>query len=349
MSCIVLTGGGTAGHCTPNLALIPYLKNNFDKIYYIGSENGMEKNIIEKENITYFSVPCVKLKREISLDNLKIPFTLIKGIKKAKNILNEIKPDVIFSKGGYVALPVVLAANKKIPVISHESDFTMGLANKISSKFSQKVITSFPDTEKNKKNVLYLGSPIRNLVKNVNKSEALKFFNFTLDKPILLVMGGSLGAKKINQTFEKCIKTLLNDFQIIHICGKGNFNKNLNFNGYYQAEFLNNIGYAYKVASVVVSRAGANSLFELMLLQIPSVIIPLPKGVSRGDQILNAKYFHSLGLCDYLSQEDLTPQSLTKSIYNAYSSRFFLKKSFSNCPVTDKSREISSLLSTYLH
>ena len=349
MSSIILTGGGTAGHCTPNLALLPYLKNTFDKIYYIGSENGLEKNIIEKENIPYFSIPCTKLKRGFYLDNLKIPFTLLKGVKEAKKIINDIKPSVIFSKGGYVALPVVIAANKKVPVISHESDYTMGLANKISSKFCQKVITSFPETEKGKKNVLYIGSPIRNLTAGITRENALKYFGFNDEKPILLVMGGSLGAKTINNYIAKIVPTLINDFQIIHLCGKGNLNKDLNFQGYYQREFLHDIGYAYKIASVIISRAGANSLFEILSLQIPSVIIPLPIGVSRGDQVLNAKYFNSLGLCNYLSQDSLSEYSLSKAVYDVYAGRFFLKKTFAKNPINDKSREISHLLASYAH
>ncbi len=347
MSSIILTGGGTAGHCTPHLALLPYLKQNFDKIYYIGSKNGMERNIIEKEDIPYFAVDCIKLKRQFSLDNAKIPFTLLKGIKQVKRIINDVKPSVVFSKGGYVSLPVVLACRNKVPVISHESDYTMGLANKIASRYSKKTLTSFPETAKGKKNVLYMGSPIRNLTKNVSREKAMQFFGFKDDKPILLVMGGSLGATKINSALYKCLPTLLNDFNVIHLCGKNNFNKDAEYNGYFQTEFLDNIGYAYKVASVVVSRAGANSLFEIMLLQLPSVIIPLPKGVSRGDQVLNAKYFNSLGLCDYLDQDCLTPQNFAKAIYNAYSSRFYLKKCFLNAPVNDKSREISNLLANF--
>lgn len=347
MSSIILTGGGTAGHCVPHLALLPYLKNTFDKIYYIGSEKGLEHEIIQKENIPYFPIACAKLKRGFYFDNLKIPFTLLKGIGQAREIIDDIKPNVIFSKGGYVALPVVIASNKKVPVISHESDYTMGLANKIASKFSQKVITSFPNTEKDKKNVTYIGSPIRDLTKNVNRENALRFFGFNDEKPVLLVMGGSLGAKSINDCFYKIADSIVRDFQVIHLCGKGNVKKDLKLDGYYQAEFLHDMGFAYKIASVIVSRAGANSLFEILNLQIPSVIIPLPKGVSRGDQVLNAKYFNSLGLCNYLPQDLLTDNSLTKAIYDAYAGRFFLKKTFAKNPISDKSREISHLLSNY--
>lgn len=347
MSSIILTGGGTAGHCTPHLALLPYLRNTFDNIYYVGSDNGLERGIIEKENIPYFSIPCAKLKRGFYLDNLKIPFEVIKGINKAKKIIKKLKPNVVFSKGGYVALPLVIACNKKVPVISHESDYTMGLSNKISSKFSQKVITSFPSTEKGGKNILYIGSPIRNLTANVTRENALKFFGFNSDKPVLLVMGGSLGAKIINKYIAKILPKIIKDFQVIHLCGKGGFNKDLHFEGYYQAEFLHNIGYAYKIASVIVSRAGANSLFEILSLKIPSVIIPLPKGVSRGDQVLNAKYFNMLGLCNYLPQDCLSENSLTKCIYDAYLGRFFLKKCFALNPINDKSREIAHILASY--
>ena len=348
MATIVLTGGGSAGHCTPHLALLPYLKNDFEKIYYIGSKNGIEKEIIEKQGIPYYSIPCAKLVRSLSAKNLTMPFKVIAGINEAGKILDLLSPDVVFSKGGYVALPVVFAASKRnIPIIAHESDYTVGLANKLSANKTKKVFTSFPSTARALKNGEYIGSPIRNLLKNTNKTDALKFFKFSGEKPILLVMGGSLGAEKINKVFRYSLDNILPKFDVIHICGKGGIDKNINKKGYYQAEYLHNIEYALTIASVCVTRAGSNALFELLSLKKPCVVIPLPKGTSRGDQVLNASYFQKEGVISVLPQNDLTANSLTNYIYAVYANRFYIERTLSIKPVEDKSREISRRLADY--
>ncbi len=349
MTSIILTGGGTAGHVTPHLAILPYLKNNFDKIYYIGSENGIEKDIITKANIPYYSVPCAKFNRNFNLNNLKIPFKVFSGYKKAINIIDELKPDVIFSKGGYVAIPAILAAKKRnIPIISHESDYSLGLANKISAKYSKKVLTSFPDTALCLKNGQYVGPPIRDILFSVTKEKAIKNFNFDGKKPILLVTGGSQGASYINKIVRDALPDLLPKFDIIHICGKNNLLTELKHAGYYQIEYMSNVEDAFAVASVCISRAGSNSLFELLSLKKPCVIIPLPKGASRGDQILNAEYFQKLGLINVLPQSVLTPQSLTLAVNSTYANRFNIIRNLNKNPIKDVSREISSLIATYI-
>lgn len=348
MATIILTGGGTAGHCTPHLALLPYIKNDFDKIYYIGSIDGIERKIIEKEEIPYYSVPCAKFRRNFSMKNFKIPFTLISGVKRAGLILDKLKPDVIFSKGGYVAVPTVIAAKKrKIPVISHESDYTVGLANKLTAKYCKKVLTSFPETAKTLKNGMFVGSPLRKNIFNTSKQLALSQFGFSGNKPILLVTGGSQGAKIINQTIRLALKELLAKYDVIHICGKNNLLNEKTPKGYYQVEYMNDIEKAFSVASVCVSRAGSNTLFELMSLKIPCVLIPLPKGASRGDQVLNAEYFQKLGLVSVLPQNVLTPLSLTTAINATYSNRFNFNRNFESNPVVDASREISRIIADY--
>lgn len=348
MENIILTGGGTAGHCTPALALIPYLKERFNNIYYIGSENGLEVNLVKNVGIEYFSVPTAKLKRSFTLKNFAIPFKVLSGIKKACKLIDELKPSVVFSKGGYVAVPVVIAAKmKKVPVISHESDYTMGLANKITGKFCKKIITSFPETASELKNGVFIGSPIREIKPDGLKKD-YKHFSFSEDKPVVLCIGGSQGAKTINDNLRLALPELLPKFNIIHLCGKGNLDKSINHKGYYQAEFMHDIEKAFCITDVCISRGGANSLFELLNAQIPSVIIPLPKGESRGDQVLNANYFEKRGQILLLPQDNLTPSSLSIFVNAAYSDRFNLKRAIKEKPINDKSREIANLLFDYI-
>ncbi len=350
MATIILTGGGTAGHVTPHLAILPYLKNNFDKIYYIGSENGIEKEIISKANIPYYSVPCAKFNRSFTLKNLKIPFKIISGYVKAGKIIDEINPDIIFSKGGYVAIPTVIAAKKRnIPIIAHESDFSLGLANKLTAKYCKKVLTSFPDTAKILKNGEYVGSPIRNILFNTSKKDAIKTFGFNGNKPILLVTGGSQGATTINNIVRQSLPDLLPKYDIIHICGKNNLSPEHNYKGYYQVEYMDNIENAFAVSSVCISRAGSNTLFELLSLKIPCILIPLPKGASRGDQILNAEYFQKLGLVNVLPQQVLTPKSLTLAINATYANRFNITRNFNVNPIKDASRQISLTIANSIY
>ena len=350
MATIILTGGGTAGHVTPHLAILPYLKNDFDKIYYIGSENGIEKEIIKKANIPYYSVSCAKFNRSFDLNNLKIPFKLYSGYLKALKIIDDVKPDVIFSKGGYVAIPTVLAGKKRnITVISHESDYSLGLANKITSKHCKKVLTSFPDTVLSLKNGEFVGPPLRSSLFNTDKEKAIKTFGFNGNKPVLLVTGGSQGAFVINKSIRDALPDLLPKYDVIHICGKNNLSKEHNLKGYFQVEYMDNIENAFTVASVCISRAGSNTLFELLALEKPCVLIPLPKGTSRGDQILNAEYFQKLGVVNVLPQQVLTPQSLALAVNSTYANRFNITRNLKNKPIKDASREISNILASYIH
>lgn len=319
MKTILLTGGGTAGHCTPHFALLKYLKNHFDKIYYIGSENGIERKLVEEKNIPYYSIPTVKLIRGFDLKNLKLPFLYNKSVKEAKKILEKLKPDVVFSKGGYVALPVCHASHKlNIPVIVHESDYSMGLSNKISSKFAKSVLTSFEDTSKKIKNGIFVGSPIREELIN-NKVKDYKLFSFDKNKPTLLITGGSMGAKYINEIIFKNVDKLTKTFNVLHLIGKGNLNEVKSPN-YTQLEFYD-MDKIYPLIDVAISRCGSNTAFELLSLNIPTIFIPLPKTISRGDQIENANYFKNLKLCEVLYQEDLNFNLLYKTLIKTYDNK----------------------------
>ncbi|MBQ6728238.1 MAG: undecaprenyldiphospho-muramoylpentapeptide beta-N-acetylglucosaminyltransferase [Clostridia bacterium] len=347
MATIVLTGGGTAGHVMPHLALLPYLKQDFDNIYYIGSEFGMEKEIIAKTGLKYYSVPCTKLIRKFTLKNFAIPFILYKGVRQAGKILDELKPDVIFSKGGYVSLPVVIAAKKrKIPVIAHESDYTVGLANRISAKYCDKVLTSFPSAAKTLKNGVHIGAPLKNSLYSVNKAESLKFFGLSGKKPVILITGGSLGSAAINSATRNALNNLLPDFDILHVSGKGNLS-GIKKTGYVEIEFTDKMERAFACAAVCVSRAGANTVFEMASLKLPMLLIPLPKTVSRGDQILNAEYFKNLGLARVLHQENLTNETLSDSVRALYSDRQKLADAFNAHPIENAAYKISQILGKY--
>ena len=311
MKTIVLTGGGTAGHIMPNIALIPELKKHFQKIIYIGSKNGMEKHLISKiKGVEFIEINTVKFIRKLTLKNLLIPFKLFSSISQCKKILKDIKPDIIFSKGGFVSVPVCFAGKKLgIPIISHESDFSFGLANKLILKKCTYMFTSFRESCKNNK-CIYTGSPIRQEIFNGNKEKCL--CKFEKKQPTILIFGGSLGSKSINEVVYKSIDKL-KDFNIVHIVGKNN-SKKINKSNYFQLEFAENIWDYFALCDYVISRAGANSIFEILALKKPMLLIPLSKAQSRGDQIENANAFKKYGYASVLYEENLSPLSLVNSI-----------------------------------
>lgn len=307
MKKIALTGGGTAGHITPNLALIPELKKRGFDIIYIGSSSGMDREIIEKRNIPFFGVTADKLRRYIDFKNFFMPANVVKGIGEAIKILKENKVNIIFSKGGYVAVPVVIAAARlRIPVISHEADFTPGLANKIATPLSKKICCNFEETLKQlgKKGV-FTGCPIRKELLAGNKKKGLEFLDFKDDKPILFVTGGSLGSKYINDLIRNNIDEILKEFNIVHSCGKGKLDDKIKLEGYRQFELLTtDLPDVFAASDLVVSRAGANVIFELLALKKPNLLIPLSTRASRGDQILNANSFMKKNYSVVLLEED---------------------------------------------
>lgn len=317
MKKIIFCGGGTAGHVMPNLALIEKLSNSYE-IYYIGSENGIEKKLVSNYHfVKYFSVETTKLKRKICIDNLFIPFKLIKGIHQSKKLLKEIQPNIIFSKGGYVSVPICIAAKQLcIPVISHESDLSMGLANKIISKTSVATCCSFRKTTSEVKNGVYTGTPFRKCLFNGNKQKFMSENNLNTQLPTLLVIGGSLGAKALNNIVYDIVTDLTKKMNVIHIVGKGNSFPVRNINNYLQLEFTDNMGDVYASTDFVLSRAGSNAINEMLVLLKPMLLVPLPKTESRGDQIENAYYFKDYGYAEVLEQENLTQDKLKTEILN---------------------------------
>lgn len=316
---IIMTGGGSAGHVTPNIALMPTLRSKGFEIKYIGSKTGIEKEIIEGEQIPYFSISSGKLRRYFDVKNFSDPFKVIKGIFDARRILEKEKPDVVFSKGGFVTVPVVIAAHmKKIPVVSHESDMTPGLANKLASPFCSKLCVTFPESLKfikDNKGVV-TGTPIREAILKGNKAKGIKLCGFNEDKPIMLIVGGSLGSKFLNDTIRGILNDVLKSMNIIHICGKGNVEEGLkNIKGYKQFEYISEeMPDIFAAADFIISRAGANSIFEILALKKPNILIPLSRNASRGDQILNAKSFEKSGFSIVIEEENLNKELLLDSI-----------------------------------
>lgn len=349
MKKIVLTGGGTGGHVTPSLALLPTLISEGYKPYYIGSKNGIEKEIVSKCEIPYYGISTGKLRRYLDIKNFTDAFRILKGIKDSISIIREIKPDIIFSKGGFVSVPVVIAGKLcKIPIVIHESDLTPGLANKISMPLATSVCVAFPETLKNIENNkgILTGTPIRNELFQGNKIEGYKITGLSNDKPIILMIGGSQGSKKLNLYLRNSLNKLLKSYNVIHICGKGNLDNSLtNLMGYKQFEYVTNeLPHIYAITNIVVSRAGANSIYEFLALKKPNLLIPLSKDVSRGDQILNAKSFFSQGFSKVIEEENLTEQILINEINDLFSSRYKYIDNMKNSKLKNGIKEVLSVI-----
>ena len=328
MKKIVLTGGGTAGHVTPNIALMPALKEAGYEITYIGSKKGMEKGLIEATGTKYYGISSGKLRRYFDWKNFSDPFRVMNGFFEAKRILRKIKPDVIFSKGGFVSVPVVLAAKAlHIPAVIHESDMTPGLANRIALRGATTVCCNFPETvEKIQGNrAIWTGTPIRQELFSGDANRGLSFcgFDSANDKPVLLIIGGSQGSVFINNAVRGSLDELLKDFRIIHLCGKGNLDESLkNREGYAQYEFISKeLPDLFAAADIIISRAGANAIFELLALKKPNLLIPLGLNASRGDQILNARSFEKQGFSKVLEEESVTAELLTDTVRKVYADR----------------------------
>lgn len=327
MKKIIMTGGGTAGHVTPNIALMPALKEAGFDIEYIGSINGMEKGLIEATGTPYHGISSGKLRRYFDWKNFSDPFRVLKGYGQAVSLMNKIKPDVVFSKGGFVSVPVVLAANHcHIPAIIHESDITPGLANKIAIKGAKKVCCNFPETMKYlpADKAVLTGSPIRRELFSGNAENAIRLCNFKdHSKPVLLIIGGSLGSKIVNEAVRKVLPELLEKFYVIHLCGKGNLDNSLSGTiGYAQFEYASSeLTDMFALADMAISRAGANSICELLALHKPNILIPLSAAASRGDQVLNANSFKKQGFSYVLEEEHLTAESLLKAVQEVYDNR----------------------------
>ena len=327
MKRIVLTGGGTAGHVTPNLAIIAALQREEWDIHYIGTANGIEKGLIEQvPGVTYHAVQSGKLRRYFDWKNFTDPFRVLAGAAQSARLIGKLKPDIVFAKGGFVSVPVVYGASlHHVPVLLHESDMTPGLANKLSMPFAKKLCCTFPEAAKlaGAKGVV-TGTPLRKELFSGSWEKGLKLFGFDDTRPVLMVIGGSSGARAINDALRQALPKLLPCFHVLHICGKGNLDVELEGTpGYYQAEYLNDeLPHAYACATIMLSRAGSNVLCEILALRKPALLVPYPKGsTSRGDQVDNAASFERRGLARVLQQEHMNEESLTNALFELYHDR----------------------------
>lgn len=326
MKKIVLTGGGTAGHVTPNIALLPELKKAGYEIYYIGSKEGMEKALIEKEGIPYYGISAGKLRRYFDVKNFTDTFRIVKGFNEAIRVLRKIKPDIVFSKGGFVSSPVVWAAKiKGVPVVIHESDMTPGLANRLALPFAKKICYTFPETIKHipKNKGVFTGLPVRNSLLNGDAEKGRSMCGFKDSKPVIVVIGGSQGSVHVNTVVREALNNITSRYNVCHICGKGNIDKKLiGISGYKQFEYVNDeLKHIFAMADMVISRAGATAIFELLALKKPNLLIPLSANASRGDQILNSRSFEKQGFSRVLEEDKLTAASLCENIEYVYKNR----------------------------
>lgn len=349
MKKIILTGGGTAGHVTPNIALLPTLKSAGFDIYYMGSYDGIEKRLIADFDIPYQGISTGKFRRYLDPKNFTDPFRVVKGYSEARKYLKQLKPDVVFSKGGFVSVPVVrAAASLKIPCIIHESDMTPGLANKLCIPVADKICCNFPETLQMlpKEKAVLTGSPIREELSSGNKLAGLDMCGFTANKPVIMVIGGSQGAASVNQAVRAALPMLLEDFQVVHLCGKDKVdNLLLNEKGYKQFEYLKSeLKDIFAMADLVISRAGANAICELLALNKPNILIPLPSAKSRGDQLLNARSFEAQGFSIVIDEDDLSEKLLVEKVQELYCSRQSYINAMKQSPQLDSISTIMGLI-----
>lgn len=349
MKRIILTGGGTAGHVTPNMALIPFLKEAGYDIQYIGSYDGIERKLIEEMGIPYHGISSGKLRRYFDPKNFSDPFKVLKGYGEASRLMKKLKPDIVFSKGGFVTVPVVLAAKRRrIPAIIHESDMTPGLANKICIPCAVKVCCNFPETLSllPEGKAVLTGSPIRQELFAGSREKGLALCGFTSEKPVLLIIGGSLGSVVINTAVRTCLDGLLEQFQVIHICGKDHIDSSLEGRqGYKQFEYVKQeLTHLFAATDMMISRAGANAICELLALQKPNILIPLSAAASRGDQILNAASFEKQGYSYVMQEEEMTGDTLLKAVQYVYDERETYKKALKESTLNDSIEIIMNLI-----
>ena len=348
MKKIVLTGGGTAGHVTPNIAIIPTLKDMGYDISYIGTYNGIEKKLIEEIDIPYYGIASGKLRRYFSLKNFTDPFRILKGYFQAKKLIKKLKPEVVFSKGGFVTVPVVFAASKKkIPIVIHESDMSPGLANKLALPKATKICCNFPETKKMfEGKATVTGTPIRKELFTGDKEKAKAFCGFKEDKPTILIVGGSTGSVVINNAIWDVLDELLKTYNVIHICGKDKTNKEYDGKeGYAQFEYVKaELSDMFALADIVISRAGANAICELLALKKLNILIPLSLKASRGDQILNAESFQKSGYSYVIDEESMNKETLLKGIEEIETNKEKYLEAMEKSKVSDSIQTITTLI-----
>ena len=315
----------------------------------MGSYDGIEKKLIGDFDLPYRGISTGKFRRYFDLKNLTDPFRVIKGFSEARKFLKGYRPDVVFSKGGFVSVPVVrAAATLGIPCIIHESDMTPGLANKICIPVARKVCCNFPETLKllPEDKAVLTGSPIRAELAQGNKLAGLDLCGFNANTPVIMVIGGSLGAANVNKAVRAALPSLLGDFQIVHLCGKDKVdNLLLNTPGYKQFEYIKaELKDLFAMADIVISRAGANAICELLALKKPNILIPLPASSSRGDQLLNARSFEAQGFSIVIEEDDLTTELLVDKVHELYFSRQTFRDAMNDSGQMDSIRTIVQLI-----
>ena len=350
MKRIVLTGGGTAGHVSPNQALIPLLLKEGWEVHYIGTKAGIERTLIEPmEGVTYHAVSSGKLRRYFDLKNFTDPFRVIAGALQSVAIIGKLKPSIVFSKGGFVSVPVVVGgALCRVPVVMHESDITPGLANKLCKPFAKAICTTFPECAKllGSKGLL-TGTPLRASIFSGKREKGLSLAGFDGSKPVLMMIGGSLGAQTVNAALREALPELTKKFDVLHVCGKGNKDESLeNLPGYRQFEYLSDeLPDAFACADIVLSRAGSNSLSELMALKKPMLLIPYHSG--RGDQVLNANSLKARGLAHVMIQSDMNAKSLVTALDALWDERELLTQRLAALPDADGTKAVLDQIHKY--
>jgi len=347
---LVFTGGGTAGHVTPNLSLIEVFFSEGWDLYYIGSEKGVEHTLLKNKNIPFYSISSGKLRRYWSWSNFVDPFKIIFGVFQSYLLLHRLKPDAVFSKGGFVSVPVVIAAwLNRIPVIVHESDLSPGLANKICFPFASKICITFKAAKQNSKyknKKIVTGTPIRKHLFQGNKERVYHHFAFNNDKPCVLIIGGSQGAQSINQCVRSSLPQLLKHVNVIHLCGQGKLDESLTtVDGYQQIEYANDeLADYYAASDIVISRSGANALYEILALSKPHILIPLPRKASRGDQIQNAEYFRKSGISYVIHDEELSPECLLDNVLSLLSQKEHIRKKIRDLEIQSATDKIAAII-----
>ncbi|MEE3467386.1 MAG: undecaprenyldiphospho-muramoylpentapeptide beta-N-acetylglucosaminyltransferase [Eubacterium sp.] len=346
---IILTGGGTAGHVTPNIALLPELKSRGYEIFYVGSKEGMEKDLMANFDVPYYGISSGKLRRYFDVKNFTDPFRIQKGYHESRKLIKEIQPDVIFSKGGFVTVPLVkAAAHKGVPCVLHESDISPGLANRLCIKSAEVICTNFPETIKHlpEGKAQVTGSPIRQELFEGDKKAGLDFCGFDDSKPVIMIIGGSLGSVRVNEAVREILPELLKDYQVVHLCGKDKLDESLvGTKGYVQFEYIQKeLKDLMKAADLVISRAGANAICELAALHKPNILIPLSLEASRGDQILNAESFERQGYSYLLREEDMTSETLLRGVKTTWDKREEFVEAMKNGGHGDAVKKIADII-----
>ena len=337
MKRILLTGGGTAGHVTPNIALLSRLRELEFEIVYTGTRAGIEDQLITREGVPFYPISAGKLRRYLDFKNVTDLFRIAAGFFQSILLLIKLRPDIVFSKGGFVSCPVVWAARLlRIPAVIHESDMTPGLANRLSLPFARRICYSFPETAAHlpAAKAVHTGLPIREMLRSGDGAAGKRLCEFTDEKPVILIMGGSLGSVAVNGAVRAALPGLLAEFNVCHICGRGNLAEEVE--GCRQFEFVNDdLANLFAMADVFVGRSGATTLFELLALKKPSLLIPLGSAASRGDQILNAESFERQGFSAVVRQEELTAATLTAGIKKVYTNRAIMIQAMEASSIPD--------------